>query len=512
MTDVTNRTETAAAARRAGSEGLGLLVPLLVAISLLRLLALRFSVTDLQVDEAQYWDWSQHFAFGYFSKPPLIGWTIAAINGICGTGIACVRAPSPLFYFGTSLLIYATGRALYGPRIGFWAALGFALAPGVAFSSAILSTDVLLLFFWALSLYAFVRLRAGGGYRWSLLLGLGLGLGLLAKYAMAYFLGCALIAALIDPPSRAVIRSGRFWLAVAIGLLLLSPNIVWNLNNGLVTLRHTNENISGDGLRISLGNAIGFLAAQFGIIGPFLMGGAFAAAIAAWRRGVPGEDRMLLAFALPVILVVTIASVLTVTNANWAASGLVATALVGTSFLIRSGRFRLVQAGLAIGIVAQLVLFIGNSVADRVTLPLLKHGDIYKQVLGWSRLGDAVRAEAKASGATMVVALSRADAAALVYDLRNDPIAVTVWPDDPGPDNQFELTRSLLDHAPTGPALLVAGCADPARLARFFGDVEDKGRLTVASGPSSSRSYHLFRLDRPIAPLAPVPLCGNDTD
>jgi hypothetical protein len=51
-----------------------------------------------------------------------------------------------------------------------------------------------------------------------------------------------------------------------------------------------------------------------------------------------------------------------------------------------------------------------------------------------------------------------------------------------------------------------------ARLARFFGDVKDKGRLTVASGPSSSRQYHLFRLDQPIAPLAPVPLCGDDTD
>ncbi|MCX5567917.1 ArnT family glycosyltransferase [Kaistia nematophila] len=509
---MTHRIEMHAGARPVAESRVGLLVLLLAVITLARLLALRFSVTDLQVDEAQYWDWSQHLAFGYFSKPPLIGWTIAAANMVCGTGVACVRAPSPLFYFGTSLLIYATAVRLYDHRIAFWASLGFAFAPGVAFSSAIMSTDVLLLFFWALSLYAFVRLRAGGGYRWSLLLGFALGCGLLAKYAMAYFVGCALIAAVLDPQSRAVIRSGRFWLAVAIGLLLLSPNIGWNLNNHLVTLRHTNENISGDGLKISLGNAIGFLAAQFGIIGPFLMGGAFAAAIAAWRKGVPDEDRMLLAFALPVILVVTIASVLTVTNANWAASGLVASALVGTAFLIRADRFSLVRAGLVIGIVAQVVLIAGNTIADKVKLPLLKHGDIYKQVLGWSRLGDAVRAEAKASGATMVVTLSRADAAALVYYLRNDPVAVTVWPDDPGPDNQFELTRSIVDHAPTGPALLVAGCAEAARLGPFFGGVEDKGRLTIPSGPGSSRQYQLFRLDQPIAPLRTVPLCVRDAD
>ena len=29
-------------------------------------------VRDLLPDEAQYWSWSRHLAFGYFSKPPII--------------------------------------------------------------------------------------------------------------------------------------------------------------------------------------------------------------------------------------------------------------------------------------------------------------------------------------------------------------------------------------------------------------------------------------------------------
>lgn len=493
------------------SAGSGALLPIiLLAITIVRLLALRFSATDLQVDEAQYWDWSRHFALGYFSKPPLIAWTIAAGNMVCGASEACVRAPAPLLYFAAALLIYATARALYGPRVGFWASLGFALAPGVAFSSAIMSTDVLLLFFWTLALYAFVRLRAGGGYRFSLLLGLALGCGLLAKYAMAYFVGCALIAAIIDPSSRTVIRSSRFWLAIVLALLILSPNIYWNLTNGLVTLRHTGENVSGDGLQIRFGNAIGFLAAQFAIIGPFLTGAVFAAAATAWRKDTPSEDRLLLAFALPVTLVVTAASALTVTNANWAASSLVAAAVLGAAVLIRHGRFRLVQVGLAIGVAVQIVLFAGNTFADTVTLPLLKHGDVYKPVLGWSRLADAVRAQARASGAATVITLRRADAAALVYYLRDDDLAVTVWPDTPEPDNQFELTRSIVDHPPRGPALLVAECAASARLAPFFDSREDRGRLIIPSGPTSSRQYQVFRLDGQIAPLEPAPLCDAD--
>ena len=143
----------------------------LTLITAFRILALAISATDLQVDEAQYWDWSREFAFGYFSKPPLIAWVIGLSTAVCQGGEACVRLPSPLFYFGTSLcwsMHPAAGSMAPGPASS--PRSGLALAPGVALSSAIMSTDVLLLFFWALGLYAFLRLRDGGGARFVLLL------------------------------------------------------------------------------------------------------------------------------------------------------------------------------------------------------------------------------------------------------------------------------------------------------------------------------------------------------
>lgn len=45
---------------------------IVVAITLIRWGLLAFDRTDLYVDESQYWLWGQHFAFGYYSKPPLI--------------------------------------------------------------------------------------------------------------------------------------------------------------------------------------------------------------------------------------------------------------------------------------------------------------------------------------------------------------------------------------------------------------------------------------------------------
>ena len=50
------------------------------------------------------------------------------------------------------------------------------------FSARIISTDVPLLFFWALALLAYVKLLAGADTRWGIVLGAAFGFGLMAKY------------------------------------------------------------------------------------------------------------------------------------------------------------------------------------------------------------------------------------------------------------------------------------------------------------------------------------------
>src|SRR5436190_8287489 len=127
---------------------LGLAVAILAALTVVRLIGLKYSTVDLFFDEAQYWAWSREPAFGYFSKPPLLAWTIALAEHICGSSEACIRAPAPIFYFGTSLLVYAVARQLYDAQVAFWSALSAALATGCVFSARIISTDVPLLFFW----------------------------------------------------------------------------------------------------------------------------------------------------------------------------------------------------------------------------------------------------------------------------------------------------------------------------------------------------------------------------
>src|SRR5947207_6024878 len=145
---------------------LGWLIVILLALTIARLVALKFSIVDLFPDEARYWAWAQAPAFGYFSKPPLIAWIIAAAGRICGSSELCVRAPGPVFYAGTALVAYFIARHLYGERTAFWSGLCIILATGAVFSARIMSTDVPLLFFWALALLAYVKLLDKPVFGW----------------------------------------------------------------------------------------------------------------------------------------------------------------------------------------------------------------------------------------------------------------------------------------------------------------------------------------------------------
>src|SRR5215468_1103505 len=208
------------------------------ALTIVRLVGLRLSTVELFIDESQYWSWSRELALGYFSKPPLLAWLIAAAEHLCGASEACIRSPAPLMSLGIDLLAYAIGRALYSARTGFWAAMLTAFGSGSVFAARIVSTDVPLVLFWALALFAYVRLLEKADWRWALILGLAIGAGLLAKYAMLYFVPGLLLAAAFEKRARALLESPKLWLALGLAIIAASPNILWNAANDFVAFRY----------------------------------------------------------------------------------------------------------------------------------------------------------------------------------------------------------------------------------------------------------------------------------
>lgn len=436
----------------------------------------------------------------------MIAWLIGLSQAVCGAGEACVRAPSALAWAVTAAATAAVAGTLYGRRAAVWAGLAALLAPGAVYSARIISTDAPLLAFWALALLAWVRLRAGGHPAWGGLLAMAFGAGLLSKYAMLYFVGGLLVAAWADPASRAALRRPPVWIGLIAGALCLAPNLAWQAAHGLATLRHTADNVGGGGATPGLADGLAFLAAQAVLASPVV----FAAACAVlWRaaRGsrIDGNDRMLLAFSAPIILLVTGVAFITRAHANWAATALVAVFVLGAAVLARRGARGWMAGGLAFGLLLQIALPLADANADRLSVG---GRAVFEPVLGWRAFAETAGRQAERAGAAVIVAESRRDAAALLYYGRDRKTGVAVWP-SPGarPEDHFQMERPLTTAAARrGPVLAVSGCPGRDRFADWE-RVDDLGELTAASGPGPVRRWRLYRLEGPPAAISRPPPC-----
>jgi 4-amino-4-deoxy-L-arabinose transferase-like glycosyltransferase len=484
---------------------LGLAAAALAVLTVIRLIGLKFSVVDLFFDESQYWAWSREPAFGYYSKPPLLAWIIAVAENVCGTSEACIRAPAPILYFATSLIVYALARHLYDERVALFAALSLALAPAAVFSARVISTDVPLLMFWALALLAYVKLVAGAGPRWAIVLGVALGLGLLAKYAMVYFLLGAALAACLDRDARALLRRPEVWLALAIAALLVAPNIHWNLTNGFATFRHTGGNIEGSGLKVNPLRGIEFIASQFVVLGPIL----FAVLLGALARiaspSINRADRLMLAFAIPPLVLITATAIATRAFANWAAPAFISGVVVAVALMVRYAAWKSLAASLAIGVAVQAAFLASD--ARATNLHIAGFGDVYRRTLGWRALGEETGRLAQRLGVRTIVGDQRDDIASLLYYWRDRPEQVLAWPLAPTPGHHFDLTRALTNAAPM-PILFVSRCSADKRVQAQFASVERQGSFSAPTGPTSSRTYYLFKADAPRGPIRPIGPCA----
>ena len=117
------------------------------------------SILDLALfyDEAYYHFWSQDFAFGYYSKPPVVAWLIALTTTLAGhVSEWSVRIAAPTMYGLTGFTVYLIGQQLMDRRVGVVAMVVFLSTPLVTFNSLFITTDAPLLFFWALTAYIYL--------------------------------------------------------------------------------------------------------------------------------------------------------------------------------------------------------------------------------------------------------------------------------------------------------------------------------------------------------------------
>ena len=458
------------------------------AITALRVLWLAVQPADLYPDEAQYWFWAKHLAFGYYSKPPLLAWLIALTTGLFGDSEFAIRLAAPLLHAATAIFVYAIGARLYERRVGFWSALAYASLPGVSVSAFVIATDAPLLLCWAAALYAFIRAREDGKRRWWIAVGVAAGLGLLAKYAMAYWMLSALGFVVLSRSERR--HLGPLLAALGIALILYSPNLWWNWSHGFVSYLHTRDNAELSGPLVHPAALLRFLGSQFAVFGPLF----FAALIvlAARPRSLVGPgERLLAVFALPTLAMMLVVSLLSRAEPNWAAPAYVSATVLVVAWARHRGWRAAVMFSIALNLAAAAALFTGYQTLAAIGIALPEKYDPLQRLRGWHELGSAVGAALARHPGFTLFADDRELLAALIYYVRPHPFGAVKWELMGRVKDQWDLTNDMRKY-PGGNFLLVSVERLADEMRPSFAALEPLPAIAIPIGPGETRTYRLY--------------------
>lgn len=474
---------------------------LLFSVLLFRLIYAWIYPLSLSGDEAYYWDWGRHPDWGYYSKPPLIGWIMALLRIVHIDHGPGIRMVSALIGTGTLGLIYALTARLFSPKAGFFAlCITLATIANLALNIC-MTTDVPLSLFWCGALYCFWRLTETPSAKWSLPLIYCLGLGTLSKQMMLLFFPIALIALALMPEKRALLRKPIVWISGLAPLLFLIPPVLWNARHDWITFQHTAHHIESEPFSIlkSLARGGEFAASQFGLATPITLAVVIAVFIFLFRRWktLQSAERYLLVFSAPPLLLFLLVSFKQEVNPNWPlVFYLPGTVLLAGTACKAGGRlFVWMKRGILLGTVMTALLYCMLAILPVSGIDITRIAP-FRQVSGWAEYGEAVariqRQLPDPENTMLIVTGHRTSTAALAF---YHPARPVVYRWDSNPDqinNQYDIWPG--PNRDKTSALLIAYRDDelPADLAARFEHVELIESIEIPPNAHKPKRYKLY--------------------
>jgi hypothetical protein len=191
---------------------------------------------ELHRDEFLHLDLGKHLAWGYQSVPPITGW-ISYIILLLGNSVFWVKFFPALFGTLIIVVVWKTVETLGGN----WFALILS-AVAVTFSvllriNTLYQPNSLEFLCWTLLFYTVVKYISSENNKWIWLAALIFVIGFLNKYNISFLLA-GLIPALLLSEHRKIFLNKHFYLAFLAAILMISPNLVWQYQNGLPVVHH----------------------------------------------------------------------------------------------------------------------------------------------------------------------------------------------------------------------------------------------------------------------------------
>ena len=507
---------------------------------------------ELAGDEAYFWLWSRHLAWGYFSKGPGIAALIRLGTALCGDTELGVRLAAVLSSAGASLGIYALGRQLYSARVGFWAVVVANSTPLFSAGSVLATADMPSICVWTWGAVVLWRLRQGGSaLRWAGL-GLLLGVGTLIRFVVVAEPVCFWLflwaeeaaqaasaaraaraattanvatAGAIEPaaaaPAAAIAGDGvrRPWPGFSVMLaamaVCLAPWLAWQSRHGWISWQQLLARGALDRPWGLHPRAFGeFVALQMAVVLPYGAGVVVAYCGGAGRRLNAAAWRFLAALSLPLFAFYALLAVNDAGQPNWTGPAYIAAGLLTVATFLDLGAVgvhaaavrRLNLAAVAAGVAGAIVVHLALAAA---WLPAGR--DPLARVRGGRDLTDQVAAVARQTGAAFLIGShyqvasllafyqqERRDGAGRRRPGAREPEALAVFtPCGPRPMNQLDLWGRYGAPWRGRDALYVTPAEGvPAEVRRGFAAVEPLPPIEAHWRGRPLRHYFLYRCRR----------------
>jgi hypothetical protein len=191
---------------------------------------LQSAFTNMHADESYYWMYSQHLAWGYFDHPPMAAFLVFLGDTIMHNELGVrlffilistltlaliineVNEKKDIFFLGLFILSFP----LVHTHIG-----GFMALP-----------DTPLVFFTLLFFLGYKKFVAAPNIKMALLLAFVAAAMIYSKYHAFVALGLVVLSNL------KLLRNKYFWITVIVTIVLLTPHILWQIENHFPTFKY----------------------------------------------------------------------------------------------------------------------------------------------------------------------------------------------------------------------------------------------------------------------------------
>jgi hypothetical protein len=192
---------------------------------------------DLQRDEFLHLDQARHLAWSYLSVPPFISWNSVLIQWL-GGGEFWVRFFPALFGVLTLWVVWDLVKRLGGNLFAQSLAAMALLCSALIRMNLLYQPNSVDVLCWTFVFYALIRYVQEKKSKWLYLLSICFAIGVLNKYNIG-FLALGLLPALLLT-NRKIFQDKSLYKALLICFLMITPNLIWQIQNGFPVLTHMN--------------------------------------------------------------------------------------------------------------------------------------------------------------------------------------------------------------------------------------------------------------------------------